>query len=229
MKGWYCEMKSLSFFKKILCCCALLTFIPMSCWAIQLSQPQELGVFYRAQGGAGGMVINNATFNNGDFYTKYRKNNKSSFGKGIAIFGSGDDALYLHYNLYANYDAKIGGKKANNTISVVAGGRNIIYKVRSNEGITFFPVHQGDGIIDFYTVFGRLKDGKFIKFFDTEDVVRNYLGFRKDYFIMFTNFVVQGDTLIMPYREVKSGKIVGEFRFKWDDKAQWFGVEHVVY
>lgn len=231
-------MKLMTLFKKILFVSTLLTFTPISCYAIQLSQPQKLGSFYQAQAGGGGMVIQNATSNNGDFYTKIRKNNRSSYGKGIAVFGTGDDALYLHYNLYSsayNSNISIGGKNIHNTISLLDSvADHAIFRVRSNEGITFFPVHSAYDIISMYTIYGRQKDGKFIKYIDTEDITKNYIGWGKygAPSIEFTDFAVQGDTLIMHYVQsvpVRSRNNVGEFRFKWDDKAQWFGVEHVVY
>lgn len=65
-------------------------------------------------------------------------------------------------------------------------------------------------------------------------VLKQYFG--KDSFGMrgpwFNNCYVQGDTVVIEYQvsAFKQGYHKGEeIRFKWDESAQWFGVEQVVY
>lgn len=38
---------------------------------------------------------------------------------------------------------------------------------------------------------------------------------------------ISGDTIIITYCIYGVSKICGEFRFKWNNKDQWFGVEKV--
>ena len=45
---------------------------------------------------------------------------------------------------------------------------------------------------------------------------------------------MQGDTIILEFKHTDSTikserETTGEFRFKWDDAAQWFSIEQVVY
>lgn len=41
------------------------------------------------------------------------------------------------------------------------------------------------------------------------------------------DLIVQGDEIRVPYFRYKVK--AGEFIFKWDDRVQWFGIQHVVY
>jgi len=43
------------------------------------------------------------------------------------------------------------------------------------------------------------------------------------------NYFVRGDTLIIEYKSLSGDKKIGEFRFKWDEAAQWFSVEQIKY
>ena len=49
----------------------------------------------------------------------------------------------------------------------------------------------------------------------------------------FVRWQSSGNTIAVVYQRVNSSTKrltdEGEFRFKWDDKAQWFGIEQVVY
>ena len=67
-------------------------------FAMKLYPMEEIGGIgiSQAGGGGGGMYVGNASANTGDYYRVYNKNNKISFGKGVAKFGNGEDALFIH-------------------------------------------------------------------------------------------------------------------------------------
>lgn len=188
---------------------------------------------HQAGKGAGGISVENASSNNGDYFNKYpyNKGNNLTYGKGIARFGNGEDALYLHYDMYAtpNYTTNLGGKNINNTISMRIFC-DVVYKVTSDEGITLYPIrfiYSSDSI---YNIIGRRKDGVWVKYIDADKISKTYFG--KDASsigVIGDPLICQGDTLILKYRKRRSRNAEGEFRFKWDEVAQWFSVEQVIY
>lgn len=226
------------------------------------SQPINTGFSLMFSQAGGGIFIRNATENNGDFYSRVYKGkkiiydgsgqNKSIlYGKGIAKYGSGYDALYAHYNAYnIRNDAYIhfGDKNINNTIPISAFifGEEI-FKIDTDSGITFYMIHTSYDLPDetWWTLIGRRKDGVWVKYFDTDSITVKYFGesARAGYAnvwqgksICCDNFHVNGNTIVIEYSRYhknagQRGNLVkeGEFRFKWDDAAQWFGVEHIVY
>ena len=205
------------------------------CYAIQFTQPQQIGSFSFAQGGkgAGGIRIENASQNKGDYFTQYNKNNQSSYGKGVARFGNGEDALFIHYNVYQKAGGTIlaGNKDVKNTYSVGVINQTINV-VRSNEGVTIYPIISDYGPEKAYTVIGRQKDGKFVKFFDTESITNNQFGPGRNGMppVTYNRLAVSGDTFVLYYSKAgMPARTAGELRFKWDDNAQWFGIEKVVY
>lgn len=198
-----------------------------NCFAMQFLQPIEIGAVGIMQSGGGGVSIDGANYNSGKFYTKYRKDNTRGYEKGIARFGDGEDALYLHYS-YRGY-LKFGGQDINNTIE-----DNIlistIYKIKSNEGITLYPIYKTYGPEFDYLIIGRRADGRFVKYIDTREITKRYFGWNGNSVspIVYLDIYTQGDTLILPYYHLKNIKSKGEFHFKWDNKAQWFSVEQII-
>ena len=86
-----------------------------------------------------------------------------------------------------------------------------------------------------YILLGMQSDGKWVKYFDTRDIKKKYFReatARKD-IPCFVRGQSKGDTISVVYQRVNSNTKrladEGEFRFKWDDGAQWFGIEQVVY
>ena len=201
-----------------------------NCFAMQFSQPIEIGEAGIMQAGGGGVYIDGADYNSGKFYTKYRKDNRRGYEKGVARFGNEKDALYLHYS-YREY-LKIGGQDINNTMS-----DNIlistIYKIKSDEGITLYPIYKTYGPEFDYFIIGRRADGRFVKYIDTREITKRYFGW--DVYgaspATYKNLTAQGDTLIMRYHyRNRANRTIteGRFIFKWDDNAQWFGVDRTV-
>lgn len=169
----------------VLCMCFLFSG---NGFAMQFSQPVEIGSVFVDQTGKQGILIKNASHNNGDYYTKARKNNRNTYGKGIAQFGNGEDALYVHYNYYTDFGKfYFGGKNKQNTIA----SPNIvtiydIFRIYTNEGITLYPLHRFYGPESEYIIIGRRADGKFVKYINTEEITKRYFS-EKSYVIYKTS------------------------------------------
>ncbi len=196
-----------------------------NCFAMQFSQPIEIGQIGTIQVG-GGISVKNAFYNNGSQYN--RKNDPDRYGKGIAGFGEKDNALYVHYDYYNARDTfYFGDKNKNNTIK-----DNFLYfqlyKINTNEGITIYPLYKSYGPEFDYLIIGRRADGRFVKYIDTREITKRYFGWNGESAspVMYRNLSVQNDTLTMEYQRYgNKQRIQGKFYFKWDDKAQWFGIK----
>ena len=204
-----------------------------SCFAMQFSSVEKIGEAGISQAGrsGGGMVIINATHNTGDYYitNAYNAHNTQSYGKGVAAFGDGDDALYMHYNMYDHTPTVMGGKNIHNTIQwrFLIG---YISRIRTDEGITLYAIQNTYGPEFDYVIIGRRTDGVWVKYLDTREITDRYWSKRKSGApaTAYRNLRTEGDTLVMDYRHW-SDQENGEFRFRWDTNAQWFGIDKVVY
>jgi len=223
--------------KKFLGLLILLMMIASNCLAMTFSQPIEIGWIGISQvsKGAGGFMFKNETYNNGSYYTGYKKDNKDSYGKGNVQFGNGSDSLYVHYDAYKQNKNRVnvGSNNISNTV-VLDVFNTWIYKISTDEGITFYAFREWYGPDSDWIIVGKKNDGVWVKYFYTNDVTKKYFAPSRhgassaNYGIPTCN----GNTIIIRYGiNGASGdkKPSGEFRFKWDDKAQWFGVEQVMY
>lgn len=186
-----------------------------------------------------GFVIKNATRNEGDVSFKatssFDGKMRTYYSKGIACFGESEDALYAHYDVKKDSrNVYFGSKNYNNTFPIFGmfefQGENI-YKINTDEGIVVYLIESGGEIPGLsYYLLGRRKDGIWVKYIDTDDIIKNYFGRT---FLMCNLKKVNDNTIIFKFRSghrVSDAKYIeGEFRFKWDEAAQWFGVEQVVY
>lgn len=223
--------------KKILFSFLMMFFvISANCSAMTFSQPVEIGKFGRTQepGIGGGFLIEGSSYNEGDIYK--RKGNICRYGKGSARWGNGDDALYLHYDAY-NSKAQIGDKNINNTIKdefAAAPLVSTIMRVDTDSKKVIYILFTSYDIPedDVYECIGKHSNGEWVKYFSTNDIVKRYFGEKQGH--GFGKIRIENDTITVPYKLFSNGNYsnptsTGEFRFKWDDSAQWFGVERVVY
>ena len=210
----------------------------LSCnvFAIRFSQPVKLGdiAYYPV----GDVEIRNALSNNGVVWKKNKSDSFITYKSGVAIFGNGNNVIYVHYGRkdknskeLANY----GGKEISNTFYFMTGYGCDIMELKNDEGIEMYLLHGHGADIrgEKYTILAKMKDGKFVQYFDTDLLRKKYLGTSKDAlnYIWLSGYSCNGDTFIIHLKKGfdKNEKSYGEFRFKWDDKAQWFGIEQVVY
>ena len=205
---------------------------PVTNQPMQFSQPVKVGSVSDSGIVGGGYNFEGAVSNTGT-----KKNNE--YYNGIVAFGKGDDLIYLHYN-NKNFNAKdlkrhYGGKNFNNTFLFTQAYCCDFTQIKTNKGVTLYMIYetQFDVRGNKYTLLGRKSDGTFVKYFDTWDISEQYFGKGRkmptDAF--YDNWYCKSDTIVIEYEKfTRPGKIkVGEFRFKWDEKAQWFSVEHVKY
>lgn len=211
------------FLGMILCMCFLFSG---NCFAMQFSQPVKIGGICVDQSSKQGVLIENASYNNGDYYTKAKKDNRSTYGKGMARFGNGEDALYVHYNYYTDFGKfYFGGKDKQNTI-VPPNVLTIydIFRINTDKKITIYPLRKFYSAESDYIIIGRRADNKFVKYIDTEELTKRYFGEKN--LVQYRDLFSQDNTLIMRYRYHNENNIIeGNFYFKWDDKAQWFSVD----
>lgn len=238
--------------KKFFCAVALMMSISSSGFAMNFSQPQWVGHYIwnivRPWFIICGETYNSAKPLKGYYYyngfkhkvNEYVLNGRKCnvYNKGIARFSNGDDALYLHYNYnYSDSYERLGGKDFKNTLDFHTGNSYEIFKVTTDSGYTFYLLR--DSIVDienaYFIFIARKPDGSWIKFFNTEEIRKKYIAQLPIYsFEAATN----KDTIILRYHVSENAHYIaknydpnehGEFRFKWDDKAQWFSVQHIKY
>ena len=203
-----------------------------SSFAMQFSPVEKIGEMTYSQGGhhsGGGLILKNTTYNTGDYYTAYHADNTYSYGKGIATFGDGEDAMYVHYDMYTHTPVAIGGKNIKNTFNWHFIITNIS-RIRSDEGITLYAIQNTYGPEFDYLILGRRADGIWVKHLDTREITDRYWSWNGQGAppTAYRNLRTEGDTVIMEYRHW-SDQEKGEFRFRWDENAQWFGIEQIVY
>lgn len=216
------------------------------CSAMQFSQPVEIG---RIGGNpVGGFSIDGADYNNGSLYRDQFKGVWGTlYEKGIARYGEEGKSLWVHYDCSHErergykeaYAPFFGNREGNIGANLMAGeGDCVKINVLKNDGgITLFFVACNGCVVgtEHYVMMGYGKDGKFVKYLDVGEVAEKYLG--KGSFCMkgcfLRKYYCRGNTIVVEYVDPKISKNyqtpVGEFRFKWNDKAQWFGAEHIVY
>ena len=222
--------------------------LSVQCFAMTFSQPIEIGKI----GGlpSGGFWIHGADYNNGTSFQKGEHDkrwNEILYEKGVARFGTSDKGLWVYYDCsfeknrkyWEAYSPKFGDEQQMVTVSLGAGeGDHVdINQIPNNEGVTmYFLAHYGCVAgNEIYVIMGYDKKGKFVKYIDIRDAVRIYLGEKRIGMkgIWLRNYYCRGDSIIIEYLDpwTRNGYTspAGAFRFKWDDNAQWFGVEHVLY
>ena len=231
--------------KKIFGLIVTLMMISANCFAMTFSQPVKIGgIGFPTQSPYHYYLVDGATFNNGKSYTENPKfaDKRTTYKEGTAVFGNGNDALYCQYSYSvpsANSDDwrhsfKFGGK--NNYIISIESQYKKIYKIDSNEGLTIYSIVRISGS-EQINIIGRQKDGKWVSYINTEILTNKFFGGKQAYKaaagVHYETPEVQNDTIIIPYDfSSVSGRSIttkGEFRFKWDDKAQWFGIEQIIY
>ncbi len=170
------------------------------------------------------------------------------YAKGTATFGTGKDILYFYYDCTQmnseSYLPVFGDKEKRNLIFVSAseGDTCSVRFLPNDAGITMYLLvnsGQSAGTTN-YILLGKQPDGAFVKYIDMDLILGQYFGIEPNQSgrrikmkgPWFDKCYVQEDTIIIEYRLFASKQgyyKAGEFRFKWDDEAQWFGVAQVVY
>lgn len=235
-------MKLYFFVKTFLVLLTTMFVLDTTVAAMAFSQPIKIGEIMIDTAGVfgNGYLIKGAIENRGrERKIFFRGVERKSYEKGVAKFGNDEnDVLYFHYDLLNNkYREMFGARDLTNTISLQMGEGNHIFLVKTDGGIVLYPIYYGYGTVTYYVILGKRDDGTFVKYIDTEDIQTRYFGAKNNY-INFYNLSCKENEIVIPYEVsyiienhplTKYNRKKGVFRFKWDDKAQWFGVEQVVY
>ena len=197
-------------------------FVAQSAFAMTFQQPVEIGSIFIEP--SPGIAIRGASYNSGKPVEKVR--NETKYRGGVARWGNETDGLYCHYEKYPFH---FGGKDKNFPINIMV--HTSIYRINNDGDISLYLLNNtgNDARGTFYVLLGRRQDGTWVQYFNTRDLKTEYFG--KDMYV-YANYDgarCQGDTIIIEFKNVRGNNVIGEFRFKWDEAAQWFGVEQIIY
>ena len=151
-----------------------------------------------------------------------------------------------NYQEGAKNGAKFGGRDTGKLFSFphqIYESSCQIEKISTDKGLTLYMlIYQGAVGGKDYILLGRQTNDIWVEYFNMEDINVKYFGLHKnDYGTTmgnrsshyYKNYYCKGDTIIVEYEgfnsSLKRNVKIGEFRFKWDETAQWFGVEKVIY
>ena len=216
---------------------AMLLTVSTSVSAMTFSQPIRLGGILNTP--CRGFVFEGESSNTGnlDIGNKFKsgkKDDEKVYKDGIATFGNGVSTLYVHYDDDKEINITFGNKDGKNVFTLY--DRHMIEewcgisKIETDSGLVLYVLDRrgGDWSSENCSIIGRREDGVFVKYFDMVNIRKMY--FAKPRYVHFTKIYTQGDSIIINYEYFyPNSESQGEFRFKWDDDAQWFGVEQVVY
>ena len=223
--------------------------ISNSAFAMTFQQPVKVGsIGWGPQSPLYGLPITGATYNDGITEPRdtNRVNNAKKHGinmqtyiKGTARFGEGENALYCKYdasNKKIQATLNFGGK--NNYVLFTNPQSKDILMITTNERITLYAIYHNYCVTDL-KILGKQKSGKWVVYIDSKKISDKYFGGKDSYKeeggVLYDVPTCEGDTLVVQYRRwhwSNTGGISdpeGEFRFKWDERAQWFSVEQVIY
>ncbi len=201
----------------------VITFIMLSlclpCFAIQFSQPVEIGhSVHNGDMGGGHYITGYNQIKAKKYYNPYKKRySDSHFESGYATFDGGN--LYLHIESPHKRELRIGASDKKNTILASIGD---IYKISTDQGITlYFLTGDAEGIG--FTLIGKREDGRFVKYVDGAAI---YYKYYNDLCSYFPSCKVDGDSIIVNYNlPYKDRELV--IKLKWDAAAQWFSYERI--
>lgn len=216
--------------KKIFWILATLIIFSSNCVSMSFSQPVKIGeVSYNAAPNGGVEIVGATNIKN---YSTVK--NSRCYGKGIALFGKSlyfyfnDEYFRQNFNGYGtSLDKKVsrfGGTDVKNSVPIFTlEGRTEIYQIKNDGGIELYLTQTETGAGGTIQVFGTTKEGKWVKYFDVRDARKSFGIPRSTYN---TNFFPYDDMIIVQYGGGRRPGESGEFRYKWNDRDKWFGVEN---
>ena len=156
--------------------------------------------------------------------------NDGDYSKGVATFGD----LFFHFDCtlfneiqsrnktfeeIESSASRFGSSDFENAVPVyVFEGMTKIYRLSSDDGREFYLLATETGGGSSMKVIGS-RAGKWTKFFDTSDMRKQI---PREYYI--EDFFAAGDTITFVYKEWQENNFC-ELRYKWNEAANWFGVE----
>ena len=200
--------------------------------AMTFSQPVKIGkIIYPP---SADMVIEDSTYTSNPPSGKFQNQNTYAYNT-IAGFSNGEDSIYVHHMPKHNVNPRVGDKDINKSVPIGYGLYGFtIYQIPNDSATKLYMIRPDEAmavVLD-YTLVGKKADGTFVKYFSFRDIWNKYVGNNRPNGRIFTeNVHCEGDSIIIKYTHYEKHvkKDIGEIRFKWDDAAQWFGIEHIVY
>ena len=222
----------------------VLIFTTANCFAMELTQSIKLGSISTLPPW-GVFNIEGATSNQGTLSKEAEYNSGRDYAKGVACFGSGEGALYVHYdNSYVySEDFKLEAFHSKELAkSCRMGDKNIeytlilplsfphtcaIYQITNDAGLNLYLLEYDKSAVPSYKLIGKRQDGKWVRYFETV-AAEQYYGMIRAFC---HNFKLDGDKIIFEYGRFdvvdKKFKTNIELQFIWNDADQWFGVEMI--
>ena len=215
-----------------------LLFVAQTALAMTFQQPVKIGrIGFPVQAPYHGLIIDGANYNDG---TPYReKSNKTTYTKGTARFGEGTNALWCKYNFEPKNSAdcfiKFGG--ANDFVLTQNITDKEIFQIDNDADLALYASYHIYCVTDL-KILGKRGD-KWVVYLDSKKLSEKYFGgkdgYKLDGGVLYDVPTCAGDTIVVTWRRwhwYNNGGISepeGEMRFKWNDAAQWFGVEQIIY
>ena len=110
-----------------------------------------------------------------------------------------------------------------------------IFSIDNEVGIKLYAIYHIYCVTDL-KIIGTQKNGKWVVYIDSKKLSDKYFGgkdaYKEDGGIIYDRPICRDNSIVVTYRRWHwkgMSEPEGEFRFKWDDSAQWFGVEQIVY
>ena len=185
----------------------LFLLLPSKMFAMEFSQPTEIGRLQTKDG---------LHFSSKTALSSSVENSFYDFGNNNRIV-----RLYLLRN-----NVKFGSTNIANSVDIRFVGPLDFYEISSDSGIYIYVIieHGSDGskIIE---VVGKDKNNNFIKYVSDKSLYDVRRAFGSDAALNNCDLTVVGNTLILScsdYQKTKSWK----YLLKWDDSANWFGIEY---
>ena len=210
--------------------------ISSNCFAMTFSQPAKIGeIGFPVQAPYHGFIVNGATKNEGVAYDENRKRNGkplTTYVNGIACF----EKLYCKYNFKAkNFSESISFGGKNNFVLTQDGSYKEIFSIGNELGIKLYVTYHIYCVTDL-KIIGTQRDGKWVVYIDSKKISDKYFKgkdrYKEDGGILYDVPICAGDTIIVKYRRWHWKGVSepeGEFRFKWNETVQWFGIEQIIY
>ena len=210
---------------KILLVTLMLMVVHMSCMAMTMKNPVQIGKIRFDLNRDTGFTFDGFSEINGyKHYSKVRKAYTNGYGKGTVLFNYDGEKLYVDYNIPERWNLCRIGEADNYIESDIIDGQ--LFKILTSEGNSLYAMFSSYTYTDF-VVFGKNSNGKFVKYIDSKNINKDYFGNHGN---NYESIESRGDTLVVKYRAFLKNKVeIGEFRFPWSESAQWFGIEKVIY
>lgn len=222
--------------KKFLGLLIMMLMTTSSCFAMTFSQPVKIGeIGFPVQAPYHGFIVEGATQNKGYAYKENHKRNGkplTTYVKGTAHFGD----LYCKYDFEAEKISEsifFGGK--NDFVLKQDGSYKKIFSIGNVLGIKLYAIYHDYCVTDL-KIIGTRQDGKWVVYVDSKKISNKYFegkdAYKEDGGVLYDQPICRDDSIVVVYRRwywKGTSEAEGEFRFKWNDTAQQFDVEQIIY